>query len=50
MITGGVDLLTVDGFTARLSYSQVLIVLATKRGQPTGVVRFQGNGLQGRCW
>ena len=29
MITGGVDLLTVDGFTARLSYSQVLIVLVT---------------------
>jgi len=29
MITGGVDLLTVDGFTARLSYSQILIVLVT---------------------
>lgn len=29
MITGGVDLLTVDGFTARLSYSQVLIVVLT---------------------
>jgi branched-chain amino acid transport system permease protein len=29
MITGGVDLLTTDGFTARLSYSQILIVLVT---------------------
>ncbi|MDR0576479.1 MAG: branched-chain amino acid ABC transporter permease LivH [Candidatus Accumulibacter sp.] len=29
MITGGVDLLTVDGFTARLSYSQILIVTVT---------------------
>jgi branched-chain amino acid transport system permease protein len=29
MITGGVDLLTVNGFTARLSYSQVIIVLVT---------------------
>jgi branched-chain amino acid transport system permease protein len=29
MITGGVDLMTTDGFTARLSYSQVLIVLVT---------------------
>jgi len=29
MITGGVDVLTVDGFTARLSYSQILIVLVT---------------------
>ena len=29
MITGGIDLLTVDGFTTRLSYSQILIILTT---------------------
>ena len=29
MITGGIDVLTTDGFTARLSYSQILIVLVT---------------------
>ena len=29
MITGGVDVLTTDGFTARLSFSQILIVLVT---------------------
>ena len=29
MIVGGIDLLTMDGFTARVSYSQILIVVVT---------------------
>ena len=29
MLIGGIDLLTIDGFTVRLSYSQILIVFVT---------------------
>jgi branched-chain amino acid transport system permease protein len=29
MVVGGIDLLTADGFTARVSYSQILIVVVT---------------------
>ena len=29
MVVGGIDLLTADGFTARVSYSQILIVIVT---------------------
>jgi branched-chain amino acid transport system permease protein len=29
VLVGGIDLMTVDGFTVRLAYSQILIVIVT---------------------